>query len=57
MKLSELTSRPLQDALQNMELAETKFHTMEDGTVISVELKYVPKDRTNPANAGYNARR
>ena len=57
MKLSERTSRPLQDALQEMELTETKFHTMEDGTVLSVELKYVPKDRTNPDNAGYNTRR
>ena len=57
MKLGELTSRPLQDALQDMELAESKFHTMQDGTVVSVELKYVPKDRTNPGDAGHNARR
>lgn len=57
MKLSELTSRPLQDALQEMELTETKFHTTQDGTVVSVELKYVSKDLTNPGDAGCNARR
>lgn len=53
MKAGELHTKPLQEALQEMELVDIKIHTDDSGEVKSVELKYGAKQtpaetKTNP---------
>ena len=44
MKLGELYSKPLQEALQELELVDMKVHTDDSGEVRAVELKYGEKN-------------
>ena len=53
MKAKELQTKPLQEALQEMELIDIKIHTDDSGEVKTVELKYGEKQTpeepiTNP---------
>lgn len=44
MKLSDFTSKPLNEALSEMELKDLKIHTDDDGNVRGVEVVYTPKE-------------
>lgn len=41
MHLNEFYLKPVSECLQQMNLADLKIHTSDDGTVMAVELKYV----------------
>lgn len=44
MNLTETYTKPLKEILEGCNITEQKIHTDEDGTICSIELKYVPKD-------------
>ena len=44
MKLTDFTSKPLEEALKDMELMNFKIHTNDYGEIQYVELKYTSKD-------------
>lgn len=41
MKLGELMEKPLSEALKELELVEATPHANGDGTICSLELKYI----------------
>lgn len=49
MTLSDFMQKPLSEAVADMELVESKFHTDDNGQLQAVELKYRPKDFTPAA--------
>ena len=54
MTMNDLQTRPLAEAIQDMNLVETRFHTGPGGEIESVELKYVPKDHKEPERGRRN---
>lgn len=44
MKMNDLIDKPLTETLSNMDLVDFKVHSDENGTIRSIEMKYVPKD-------------
>lgn len=42
MILNEVQRRPIFEVVTEMNLVETKIHTSDDGTICSIEMKYVP---------------
>lgn len=43
MKLNEVYSKSLKDAIEELELSDMKVHTDQDGNVKAIELKYTEK--------------
>lgn len=44
MKLKNIMESTLSDLLQQCNVVEIKPHALDDGTIASIEVKYVPDD-------------
>lgn len=46
MKLTDTHHETMHDILEKCCVVEQKFHTEPDGTIVAIEIKYVPNDYT-----------
>lgn len=44
MTLNDIYKRPLGEILAGMNTVDLKIHTGDDGTIKSIEVKYIPPD-------------
>lgn len=44
MTLNELHAKPLSESMAEMDMVNFKVHTDDKGAVVSIEVKYAPKD-------------
>lgn len=54
MRLSEFVTKPLGEAIVDLNLVDVKIHTDSNGNVAAVELKYEPKheEKAEPERRG-----
>ena len=45
MTLNELYQKPLSESIVEMDMTDFKVHTDDEGVVMAIEVKYMPKDR------------
>ena len=50
MKMNDLIDKPLAETLNSMDLVDFKVHSDDNGTIRSIEMKYVPKDSKDSAD-------
>lgn len=44
MTLKELQSLPIKEVINDMDISSLKIFNDEDGNIIGIEIKYVPKE-------------